>query len=860
MHRSSPNGLGAPSYSNILPLIDLTHSQVPDNPIFQDIDQPREKSYSVSSSHTGPNVRNEEHISSPVWNITPGAGSTQETSRNSTSHSNFTHNRESSVTVLNERVTTPRKMSHTTTRKPRCSNVSLVSIPDDENGEGMNVARGTPLRADDNVILIQDNDDFEFKLESQLLQKPEFEFLRCASVDEKTNPQPKPKVVRPLRNPPITSPHFECRRYLHGKLDLRPMKTVELEDGDFIYIKHIVDIEPEDKYRSSLKTGNEPPITIRGLRLQRCKYLNGMLEKKMNEVCLCYEVDLDDSREPEEQSLVEVPLSSVKALRSLRWTNHNYPRFRNLNREAADDDKDAYDTGGLTVRWKYTCTYASALAREQNLYAERTLERITEDWLSSVLRTSHTYLTSNTHLREEWRGETSPGGSYVPECYEIEDDCDCMTEAQQLESSAVIEDALTRTEAFIIIDDDDITVSQSRESRQLGSDGSQIKRKSSFSSSSNSDSDQPDIQQSKRPRQDSDNSIEKIRQRLGRVSLTFDGLNYVKHTYNIGPPSETDSGSRSEEKSVSTRQARGRNNSARSLWLHRGAPPKASGRSISQRSALPIIRTSYPENFFSRAYSSIPSPEIPPQIDITTSELASPPPSGIIDLFPSSPNSRSSCLSPSSSSPTSSPPEPRRLAPGQTFTYGDAFCGAGGTTRGAVMAGLRVKWGFDFDHHACTTWRLNFPRATCYEMSSERFVALATPSPYSSYPPDDVKVDILHLSPPCQYFSPAHTVEGKNDEMNTASLFAVAAVIKVARPRVVTLEQTFGILYPRFRGYFHSLICMFTSCGFSLRWAIVPLAQWVGVPLTIIFTPEISESWVYVLTVSKRDFLKDDFA
>jgi DNA (cytosine-5)-methyltransferase 1 len=63
--------------------------------------------------------------------------------------------------------------------------------------------------------------------------------------------------------------------------------------------------------------------------------------------------------------------------------------------------------------------------------------------------------------------------------------------------------------------------------------------------------------------------------------------------------------------------------------------------------------------------------------------------------------------------------------------------------------------------------------------------------------------------------------------MNTASLFAVEAVIEVTRPRAVTFEQTFGITHPRFRFYFNALIRMFTSHDFSIRWAVVPLAQWV---------------------------------
>jgi hypothetical protein len=43
------------------------------------------------------------------------------------------------------------------------------------------------------------------------------------------------------------------------------------------------------------------------------------------------------------------------------------------------------------------------------------------------------------------------------------------------------------------------------------------------------------------------------------------------------------------------------------------------------------------------------------------------------------------------------------------------------------------------------------------------------------------------------------------------------------------LEQTFGIvLLARFQAYFNSLILMFTDRGFSLRWQVAQLQNWVS--------------------------------
>ncbi|KAF7908312.1 uncharacterized protein EAF01_004067 [Botrytis porri] len=775
--RSQSDSPPAPDHSANLPFIDLTTTGAFSSTKPKESTSPGDKVCSLLTSIPGFIPQDEGYESSRLWNIAAEVRTNQETSQDRIHLSRSPGTKESTFSSRNEMVANSRNTLHTHSMpERRSSNASVISISDEGGGdeEKTSSAKEMTSHTGDNAVVIEDSDDFEFKLESQLLEKSEFEFLRSVSVSEKSKPQPKLKAV-PLRNPPIVSPYFECEKFFHGKLILRPAKTVELEDGDFIYIKHIVGyVKPEESRNLSLDNAPNTSITIRGFRLQRCKYLNGMLEKKMNEICLCYEIDLDDPRAPEEQSLVEVPVSSVKTLRSLRWTNHSYPKYRNLNRDATWTDGDTYNKGGLTVRWKYTCKYASASAREKNIYAERTLERITEEWLSSVHQNTQSYLASNTQLRTEWRGETVPGGAYVPECYDIDGE-ETAAQVRRPQNSAVVEDTESRPETLIIVDEDDEDddgddgddTSSTARSQNYEAGGIKTKRKSDFSSSSDRYSDQEDNKPAKRTRQVPEDDMEQIRQRLGRMKLAFNGKEYIKHSYNIETLSETVPKSEPESKLTSTQQIRDTSRSAGGLRFYRDFRPRLRGRLTLPRNSALKSRAPYLEASVSLPSSPAPSPNIPPQIEISSSELASPPPNGL---------------------KTPSLKEPLILAPGQTFTYGDAFCGAGGTTRGAVMAGLRVKWGFDFDQHACATWHLNFPNANCYEMSSERFVSLATPSPYSSDIPNDVKVDILHLSPPCQYFSPAHTVEGKNDETNTASLFAVAAVITVAKPRVVTLE------------------------------------------------------------------------
>ncbi|APA07988.1 hypothetical protein SS1G_00377 [Sclerotinia sclerotiorum 1980 UF-70] len=156
------------------------------------------------------------------------------------------------------------------------------------------------------------------------------------------------------------------------------------------------------------------------------------------------------------------------------------------------------------------------------------------------------------------------------------------------------------------------------------------------------------------------------------------------------------------------------------------------------------------------------------------------------------------------------------------YTYGDGYCGAGGMTVGAAAAGLKVKWGFDLNPHAGLTWQNNFPLAEFHLLPVNEFAALPDPR-------KNLWVDILHLSPPCQVFSPAHTVPGRNDEMNYASLFGVRCAIEKARPRIVTLEQTFGILHPQNKDAFNGLVTCFTDLGYNVSWQVVEF-QGYGLP------------------------------
>ncbi|KAK5633299.1 hypothetical protein RRF57_009013 [Xylaria bambusicola] len=160
--------------------------------------------------------------------------------------------------------------------------------------------------------------------------------------------------------------------------------------------------------------------------------------------------------------------------------------------------------------------------------------------------------------------------------------------------------------------------------------------------------------------------------------------------------------------------------------------------------------------------------------------------------------------------------------PGQRYTFGDLFCGAGGASLGARKGGFHIKVACDHHAGACLTYEGVFPEADLYKLDIFDFIVKFANS---------IRVDVLHLSPPCQFWSPAHTVEGVNDDTNIAALFSCHELIRRLKPRLFTLEQTFGLLHPKFEYYFNALIHGFTENNYSVRWKIVDLVDW-GCPAT----------------------------
>ncbi|EEU46991.1 uncharacterized protein NECHADRAFT_35564 [Fusarium vanettenii 77-13-4] len=156
-------------------------------------------------------------------------------------------------------------------------------------------------------------------------------------------------------------------------------------------------------------------------------------------------------------------------------------------------------------------------------------------------------------------------------------------------------------------------------------------------------------------------------------------------------------------------------------------------------------------------------------------------------------------------------------AKGQKYTLFDSCSGAGGVSRGALMAGFKIQYAIDKAPEVWDTYETNFPDTHLFKMSLDEFL---------SFDNQHMRVDVLHFSPPCQFFSPAHTHASAQDDDNIFALYSCNQLLKKLRPRIITVEQTFGLTHHRHAEYFYSFLADFTQHGYSVRWRVIKLCTW----------------------------------
>ena len=670
--------------------------------------------------------------------------------------------------------------------------------------------------------------------------------------DKYEEPHWTPASITSLHSPQIRYEALE--RISSDNRTLKAGKTVELLDRDFLRIESIIRDIPTAE------------IFLRGHRLRRAKGLNGLLEFKQNEVVMLISVEETDTRSLMAQGLEQIPLAHVERIRELIITNRPFPElsFRNYTHGYISKE-DIAKNGRLVCRWKYICSSPTPEDKRCNKNVEKCLTRFQQNEIDSCSA------VSGDMLRQRWRGETLKGGASRDMTVEEEwfDKMESVVghTSETTRANTSRQSSLqSRASSMTVIESGSSAEIISTSTTSLSPTGSRHNSSASL---------QHQLKTSVSPylHVRPPGYASQDQRRADRcptiIDITGDGSPKISlNSLYLGENRDQ----------LSRKRSRSDNETSQPVWQHSSHCYGTNAPAATQRASSPdIIEISarvaaestsrlYTTKYIGASPSKQPTSLLsakrlksshggtamsePTNLDysIKDSRHGHPGelwPAGSLVNSQMSASSNPGDWSLSSGTDHKKPePEPssqagafaslgkRSLGEGTSskqglvsakprqeprYTFGDAFCGAGGMSRGAKSAGFYVKWGFDFDLAAINSYRLNFYNTDCIVAWAHQFTGISVG--------DESKVDVLHLSPPCQVFSWAHTVAGKDDEMNSATFFAVEELVKRTKPRMVTLENTSGlpILHPL---WLNKVIQMFTSLGFSVRWKIMNFAEY----------------------------------
>lgn len=637
--------------------------------------------------------------------------------------------------------------------------------------------------------------------------------------------------------PPVAERHCELEldsTLYNGHL-LRERKTVELHDGTFLRIAII---------KNRISDDGEDQIFLQGPKFQRAREFLGLLALKKNEVAM--------------SSLSEtIPLSEVLKPRILIVTNANFPKYRDITGVEETDERE----GRLICRWRIT------MLSKQEGYIWRLQEH----------EVDKEYRTDDSELRESWRGGLVKMVEMLQK--RIPQDKPPVSSNDLYEKEGFIERNVRRNN-FI-----DLTTGERKQANEcakethhteiITNDSSLELNQTSYTPFQRDDSSETGSVGSSHYEATIDS-----RTPAGRFLGYFQGtytpnLNTLPSSSNLSPrhtstnnpalginsppstPSKTSELLPPRSLIPSLSDSDLWNSSQKRFGVFRDSnflpfnslPNKQtynkSGRPLTFaegnfRPSLFFGNTATQKSTFrSNVYDNLERSILPSKVlaPLDNNQPSTPKRYSTLPVKLGLPSisedleSPGSLLTPSKDSSgkrdfrhilTKAPPPQPVFRPSakRKYKFGDAFCGGGGMSSGARSAGLTNAWSFDFNIDAVTTYTRNFPDCETYFVSVNDFVAL---------PPEDLLVDVVHLSPPCQPHSPAHTIAGKDDDRNEASLFCVKECLEVSRPRMVTLEQTDGILNRQ--EWFRSLVMCFTDLGFSISWKVLHGVEY-GVPQT----------------------------
>lgn len=161
---------------------------------------------------------------------------------------------------------------------------------------------------------------------------------------------------------------------------------------------------------------------------------------------------------------------------------------------------------------------------------------------------------------------------------------------------------------------------------------------------------------------------------------------------------------------------------------------------------------------------------------------------------------------------------------GKEFTVISTFSGCGGSSLGYKMAGGRVLLAVEFDRHAISTYRENFPETPVYPKD---IATLTVDDALKMTGLEPGELDIFDGSPPCQGFSTA----GKRqlDDPRNSLFKEYVRLLEGIKPKVMVMENVPGMVRGKMKLVFAEIMRVLKEAGYIVSARVLD-AQYFGVP------------------------------
>lgn len=163
------------------------------------------------------------------------------------------------------------------------------------------------------------------------------------------------------------------------------------------------------------------------------------------------------------------------------------------------------------------------------------------------------------------------------------------------------------------------------------------------------------------------------------------------------------------------------------------------------------------------------------------------------------------------------------------------FSGAGGSSTGMRMAGVKMLWANEFVPAARDTYRANWPTTT---LCADDVRAVNAETILSTIGLERGQLDVLEGSPPCASFSTAglvskgwgeaHVYSGKTQRTDDL-FYEFVRLLDELQPRVFVAENVSGLVKGKSKGVFLQVLAALKGCGYDVRAQKLD-ASWLGVP------------------------------